>query len=80
MPFGPLMGIRKQIRLAGFISAVPVTNPWTYGRIIPLTPHGWPSPIAGSEAVELLLASGSCLRFGSDEPDVLTKAIKDAGQ
>ncbi|WML68071.1 MAG: hypothetical protein METHP_01648 [Methanoregula sp. SKADARSKE-2] len=53
MPFGPLMGIRKQIRLAGFISAVPVTNPWTYGRIIPLTPHGWPSPIAGSEAVEL---------------------------
>jgi len=80
MHFGPVPVIRKRIRLAEIVSAVPVTNPWYYGWGIHLTPPGWLYNIAGSEAIELLLAGGKILRIGTDESEVLPKAIKDAGQ
>ena len=80
MHFGPLPVIRKRIRLAEIASAIPVKNPWYYGWGIHYTPRGWLYNIAGEDAIELLLVSGKMLRIGTDEPEVLTKAIRDAAQ
>jgi len=80
MHFGPLPVIRKRIRLAEIASAIPVKNPWYYGWGVHFTPHGWLYNIAGGDAVELLLVSGTTLRLGTDEPEDLTKAIRDAAQ
>jgi hypothetical protein len=78
MHFGPLPVIRKRIRLAEIASAIPVKNPWYYGWGVHYTPRGWLYNIAGEDAVELLLVSSRTLRIGTDEPEVLTKAIRDA--
>jgi hypothetical protein len=80
MHFGPLPVIRKRIRLAEIASAIPVKNPWYYGWGVHYTPRGWLYNIAGVDAAELLLVSGKILRIGTDEPEVLTKAIRDAAQ
>ena len=80
MHFGPLPLIRKRIRVAEIISAIPVKNPWYYGWGIHFTPYGWLYNVSGEDAVEFLLASGKTLRIGTDEPETLAKAIRDAAQ
>jgi hypothetical protein len=53
-----------------------VKNPWWYGWGIHLTPHGWLYNVGGLGAVQLELYDGRRLRVGTDEPEVLSEAIK----
>jgi hypothetical protein len=52
----------------------PVESAWTAGASTVLRTAGWYSG-SGWEAVEIALASGKCLRLGTDEPQRLTRAL-----
>lgn len=67
--------IRKRIPLAEIREVRPVRNDWIHGWGIHRTPHGWLYNVSGWEAVEIALASGKCLRLGTDEPCKLAQAI-----
>ena len=67
--------IRKRIPLAEIAEVKPVRNTWMHGWGIHRTPHGWLYNVSGWEAVEIALASGKCLRLGTDEPRKLAQAI-----
>ncbi len=67
--------IRKRVPLAEIVEVQPVRNHWLYGWGIHRTPHGWLYNVSGWEAVEIALASGKCLRLGTDEPRKLAQAI-----
>ena len=77
LAFGPGWP-RKSIRLAEVRGAEPVRNRWWYGWGIRITPHGWLWNVSGLDAVEVLLASGRRTRIGTDEPQELTAAIRQA--
>jgi hypothetical protein len=55
-----------------------VRNPWWYGWGIHLTPGGWLYNVAGSEAVEIVLADGRRRRIGTDDPSGLVAALEAA--
>lgn len=76
--FGPVGFIRKEWLLSEIITATPVTNQWVYGYGIRWTPDGPLYNVAGSHAVEILLQSGNKVRIGTDEPDVLCRALQRA--
>ena len=69
---------RKTIPLTQVRGAGPVRNRWWYGWGIRLTPHGWLWNVSGLDAVEVELSHGRCLRIGTDEPQELTAAIRQA--
>ena len=71
-PFGKSYPV-DQIR-----DARAVTNRWYYGWGIRLTPHGWLFNISGFDAVEIEFASGKKVRFGTDEPRKLLRAVHRA--
>ena len=75
--FGPGV-ISKRIKLEEVREVQPVRNRWYYGWGIRLTPHGWLFNVSGLDAVELLLGSGRRFRVGTDEPEVLARAIQNA--
>lgn len=75
--FGPGL-IWKTIPVADIADARAVRNPWWYGWGIHLTPRGWLFNVAGLDAVELELASRRTLRIGTDEPQRLLAAIRQA--
>ncbi len=76
--FGPVGLIRKSWPMAEIVSVTAVTNPWYYGWGIRVTPHGTLYNVSGYGAVEVRLFSGKSFRIGTDEPEVLRRAIEDA--
>ncbi len=70
--------IRKRIALADIRSFSPVENPWWYGWGIRFTPHGPLWNVAGRHAVELAFDGGKRFRVGTDEPQLLHRALVDA--
>lgn len=75
--FGPGFG-RKSIALSRVETAAVVRNARSYGWGIRLTPHGWLYNVSGLGAVEIVLRGGERFRLGSDEPEALARAIRDA--
>ena len=75
--FGPNL-IRKTFYLKDIESCEVVKNPWYYGWGIHLTPHGWLFNVSGFSAIEIKLKSGKRYRIGTDVPDELEKAIREA--
>jgi hypothetical protein len=74
--FGPGI-IRRRIPVGSIVSAKAVQNSFLMGWGIRLIPGGWMFNIAGLQAVELGLKSGSVFRIGTDDPIRLEAAIKD---
>jgi hypothetical protein len=70
--------IRKRIALDEIRSYRRVRNPWYYGWGIHLIPGGWLYNVSGLSAVELILESGKYVRIGTDEPDALEHALRQA--
>jgi hypothetical protein len=70
--------IRKIFDLTEIREVKAVRNRWYYGLGIRYTPHGWLFNISGLDAVELTLRSGKRFRIGTDEPDKLVLAIRQA--
>lgn len=75
--FGPGF-LRRSLPLKSIRSFRVVRNPWWYGWGIHLTPHGWLYNVSGWEAVELELEDGRRLRIGTDEPQRLAQALREA--
>jgi hypothetical protein len=55
-----------------------VENPWYAGWGIRISPHGTLYNVSGLQAVEVRLKDGRSFRLGTDEPDVLRRAILQA--
>ncbi|MFC1987812.1 hypothetical protein ACFLVH_04635 [Chloroflexota bacterium] len=70
--------IRKQFKLSEIESCQVVKNHWYYGWGIRLTPHGVLYNVSGFHAVEIKLRTGKKFRIGTDVPQELEEAIKQA--
>ena len=55
-----------------------VRNPIWYGWGIRYTPAGWLYNVSGRSAVELDLGSEGTIRVGTDEPELLARALRQA--
>jgi len=75
--FGP-GPICKRVRLHDIESCRVVKNHWYYGWGIRLTPHGILYNVSGFYAVELRLRTGKKFRIGTDVPQELDAAIRQA--
>ena len=75
--FGPGL-IRKRFKLSDITSCQAVKNHWYYGWGIRLTPHGVLFNVSGLHAVELNLTTGKRFRIGTDVPQELEAAIRQA--
>jgi len=75
--FGPGL-IRKWFGLSEIESCQVVKLPWYYGWGIRLTPHGWLYRVSGFNAVEIKLRTGKKYLIGTDVPQELEEAIKQA--
>ncbi len=75
--FGPGV-VRKEFPMNEISAAGAVRNRWYYGWGIRLTPHGWLFNVSGLDAVEIELTDGRKYRIGTDEPQRLVAAIREA--
>ena len=76
--FGP--GVwRKRVPLDDVTGASRTTSSWIEGWGIRLTFRGMLYNVSGTDAVEIRLRSGRAFRLGTDEPDVLLAALRQAG-
>ncbi len=75
--FGP-GPIRKRFKLNEIESYRVVKNHWYYGWGIRLTPHGVLYNVSGFHAIELKLRTGKKFRIGTDVPQELEEAIRQA--
>ncbi len=75
--FGP-GPIRKRFKLNEIESCQVVKNHWFYGWGIRLTPHGVLFNVSGFHAVEIKLRTGKRFRIGTDVPQELEGAIRQA--
>jgi hypothetical protein len=75
--FGPGI-ISRQVPLVEIAAARPVRNRWYWGWGIRLTPAGWMFNVSGLDAVELELVQGGRFRIGTDEPELVVRAIAQA--
>ena len=75
--FGPGL-IRKRFKLNEIESCQAVKNPWYYGWGIRLTPHGMLFRVSGVHAVQIKLRTGKKFRIGTDVPQELEEAIRQA--
>ncbi len=75
--FGP-GPIRKRVKLDEIESWQVVKNHWYYGWGIRLTPHGVLYNVSGFDAVEIKLRTGKKFRIGTDVPQELEEAIRQA--
>ena len=68
---------RKKFLLTEITAVRKVKNHWYYGWGIRLWfwPHMWIFNISGFDAVELTMKNGKIYRIGTDEPNVLEKAL-----
>ncbi len=70
--------IRRRIALQDIRQVDPVRNRWYYGWGIRWGPRGWLWNVSGLDAVELTLASGKIFRIGTDQPEELAAALRQA--
>jgi hypothetical protein len=70
--------IRRSFRCEDIIDAQIVKNRWYYGWGMRLTPYGWMFNVSGLDAVELELADQKKFRIGTDDPQQLLSAIRQA--
>jgi len=77
--FGPGL-LKRRIALKDIESAATARNQWWWGWGIRAIPGGWMYNISGLDAVELRLKKGGVFRIGSDEPQRLEEALKQALQ
>jgi len=75
--FGP-GPIRKRFKLNEIESCQVVKNHWYYGWGIRFTPHGVLFNVSGFHAVEIKLRTGKKFRIGTDVPQELEEAIRQA--
>lgn len=71
---------RKKFSLAEIASVRKVKNHWYYGWGIRLWfwPYMWIYNVSGFNAVEITMKNGKIYRIGTDEPEKLETAIKQA--
>ena len=70
--------VRRKIALADVSSCEIATCRWYYGYGIHYTPQGKLYNISGKLAVRLALRSGKAILVGTDEPDALCRALRQA--
>jgi hypothetical protein len=75
--FGP-GPIRKRFKLNEIESCQPVKNPWYYGWGIRSTPDGTLFRVSGFHAVQIKLITGKEYLIGTDVPQELEEAIRQA--
>ena len=75
--FGPGV-IRKRFKLNEIESCQAVRNPWYYGWGIRSTPHGMLFRVSGFHAVQIKLVTGKEYLIGTDVPQELEEAIRQA--
>ncbi len=75
--FGPGFW-RKTLPLEQIEDCQKVTSPWWWGFGIRAFGSGWLYCVSGLMGVELTLKSGAKIRLGTDEPNFLNAAIRDA--
>ena len=75
--FGPGL-IKKRFKLNDIELCQVVKNHWYYGWGIRFTPHGWLYTVSGLNAVEISLKTGKGFRIGTNVPQELEKAIRQA--
>lgn len=77
LTFGP--GIyHKRITLSEVQHCDVTRNPWFFGWGIRWIPGGWLYNVSGLQAVVLLMRNGRQYRIGTDEPQKLLAAVKQA--
>jgi len=75
--FGPGI-LRRTVFLRDIESVEPVKNPWYYGIGLRVTPRGMLYSVSGLSAVEITRRDGSRFRLGTDEPEKLCAALRQA--
>ena len=75
--FGPGV-IRKRFKLNEIESCQAVENPWYYGWGIRSTPDGMLFRVSGFHAVRIRLITGRTYLIGTDVPQELEEAIRQA--
>lgn len=70
--------VRKKIALAEVVSCEITTCRWYYGYGIHYTPQGKLYNISGKMAVQLALRNGKAILVGTDEPEELCRAVRQA--
>jgi len=75
--FGPGV-VRKRFRLNEIESCQAIRMPWYYGWGIRLTPHGILFRVSGFHAVQIKLVTGKRYLIGTDVPQELEEAIRQA--
>ena len=70
--------IRKRFRLNEIESCQAIRNPWYYGCGIRLTPRGMLFRVSGFHAVQIKLITGKEYLIGTDVPQELEEAIRQA--
>ena len=75
--FGP-GPVRRRFPLTEVTGVRVVRNRWWYGWGIHSVGGGWLYNVSGLEAVELRHSDGRADRIGTDEPEVLCRAIQSA--
>lgn len=71
---------RKKFTTSEIASATKVKNHWYYGWGVRLWfwPHMWIFSVSGFDAVEIQMKDGKIYRIGTDEPEKLEMAIRQA--
>jgi len=71
---------RKKFVLSEIASIAQVKNHWYYGWGIRIWfwPHMWIYNVSGFDAVEIRMKNGKTYRIGTDEPEKLQMAIRQA--
>lgn len=77
LAFGPGL-IRRRWSVGEIADLRAVRNPWWYGWGIHLTPRGWLFNVAGLDAIEVTFRDGRTVRIGTDEPQDLIRALREA--
>ena len=77
LQFGPGL-IRKRFKLNEIESCQAVRVPWYYGWGIRSTPQGMAFRVSGFDAVQLRLVTGKEYLIGTDVPQELEEAIRQA--
>ena len=67
---------RKKVGFNEIRAFHPVRNRWYHGWGIRWFPGGWLYNVSGLSAVELLLHTGTRIRVGTDEPEVLVARLQ----
>ena len=75
--FGPGL-IRKRFKLNEIVSCQTVKIPWYYGWGIRATPQGMVFRVSGFHAIQVKLTTGKEFLIGTDVPQELEEAIRQA--